>query len=146
VNKYSGQRTPSWTDRILYTTYSDSPDTEDYSGITNLLYTSIPSYTTSDHKPVVALLLLPSSTSATQPEDSIPLLTLPHDFDPTPDPFAWIKKCIGRTLDRIIGTIWLALVIIGAGHAVVGICNFILGFGAWTWWKSKPGNSSVNGV
>jgi len=75
----------------------------------------------------VALLLLPSPTSATQPEDSIPLLTLPHDFDPTPDPFAWLKKCIGRTLDRIIGFIWLALVIIGAGHAVVGICNFILG-------------------
>lgn len=45
----SAQRTPSWTDRILYTTHTDSPDTPDESNITNLLYTSIPSYTTSDH-------------------------------------------------------------------------------------------------
>ncbi len=40
---------PAWTDRVLYATYSDTPDVTDGSGITNLLYTSIPSYTTSDH-------------------------------------------------------------------------------------------------
>jgi hypothetical protein len=45
----SSKRTPSWTDRILYSTYTDSPDKPDESNITNLLYTSIPSYTTSDH-------------------------------------------------------------------------------------------------
>ena len=45
----SSKRTPSWTDRVLYSTYTDSPDKPDESNITNLLYTSIPSYTTSDH-------------------------------------------------------------------------------------------------
>ncbi len=45
----STNRTPSWTDRILYTTHSDSPDAPDESKIHSLLYTSIPSYTTSDH-------------------------------------------------------------------------------------------------
>ena len=49
MSGFSGQRTPSWTDRVLYATYSDTPDVTDGSGITNLLYTSIPSYTTSDH-------------------------------------------------------------------------------------------------
>ncbi|KAI0301999.1 inositol polyphosphate phosphatase [Russula brevipes] len=143
VDKYSGQRTPSWTDRILYATYSDSTDAED-SSITNLLYTSIPSYTTSDHKPVVALLLLPSPTHAPQFENTIPLLSLPHYFTPKRDRLAWIKKYIGRLLDRIIGFAWWALVLIGAGHTAVGICNFILGIGAWTWWRSKPGNGSGN--
>ena len=47
--KCSLARTPSWTDRVLYTTYTDPPDEPDKSDITNLLYTSIPSYTTSDH-------------------------------------------------------------------------------------------------
>lgn len=42
----SVKRTPSWTDRVLYATYTDSPEK---STITNLIYTSIPSYTTSDH-------------------------------------------------------------------------------------------------
>ena len=46
---FSTKRVPSWTDRVLYATHSDSPDTPDESNITNLLYTSIPSYTTSDH-------------------------------------------------------------------------------------------------
>ena len=43
------KRAPAWTDRIMYTTYSDSPETPTHSAVTNALYTSIPSYTTSDH-------------------------------------------------------------------------------------------------
>ena len=43
------KRHPAWTDRIMYTTYTDTPDTPTKSTITNALYTSIPSYTTSDH-------------------------------------------------------------------------------------------------
>lgn len=45
----SSHRTPSWTDRALYATYSDDPETPEKSNITNLLYTSVPGYTTSDH-------------------------------------------------------------------------------------------------
>lgn len=162
LSGYSGQRTPSWTDRILYATYSDSPDITDGSNITSLLYTSIPSYTTSDHvrrrpqfslssermtysqKPIVSLLLLPSPTRTHPPDNAIPLLSLPHYFTPKPVPFVSLKKYIGRILDRIIGFVWSVLVLIGAGYTVVGICNFVLGLGAWTWWRSKPGNGSAN--
>ena len=45
----SSHRTPSWTDRVLYTTYSDDPETPEKSNVTDLLYTSVPGYTTSDH-------------------------------------------------------------------------------------------------
>ena len=45
----SSRRTPSWTDRVLYATYSDDPGAPEKSNITNLLYTSVPGYTTSDH-------------------------------------------------------------------------------------------------
>ncbi|KAI0281361.1 inositol polyphosphate phosphatase [Russula aff. rugulosa BPL654] len=144
VDKYSGERTPAWTDRILYATYSDSPDITDGSGITSLLYTSIPSYTTSDHKPIVSLLLLPSPTRAHTPDNAIPLLSVPHYFTPKPAAFVSLKRCVGRTLDRIIGFAWSALVLIGAGYTVVGICNFVLGLGAWTWLRSKQGNGSAD--
>ncbi|KIJ69041.1 hypothetical protein HYDPIDRAFT_164716 [Hydnomerulius pinastri MD-312] len=70
VDKYNTKRTPSWTDRIMYTTYTDSPNTPDKSNIVNVLYTSIPSYTTSDHKPVVALLLLPAPPAPTSESPS----------------------------------------------------------------------------
>ena len=43
------KRMPAWTDRIMYTTHTDSPETPRLSTITNTLYTSIPSYTSSDH-------------------------------------------------------------------------------------------------
>ncbi|KAF8911067.1 inositol polyphosphate phosphatase [Gymnopilus junonius] len=141
VDQYSTKRMPSWTDRILYATYTDSPDTPDQSSITNLLYTSIPSYTTSDHKPVVALLLLPS-----RPVDapsSIPTLHLPDTFKPEPDPYASIKRYTGRALDRIIGIVWWLFTLLGAGSVFIGTFNFLVGLGAWTWWRIKPGNPDV---
>ncbi|KAI0306606.1 skeletal muscle/kidney enriched inositol 5-phosphatase [Multifurca ochricompacta] len=144
VDKYSQRRTPAWTDRILYTTYSDSPDTTDETSITNLLYTSIPSYTTSDHKPIVALLLLPPTPDGLLSDTTVPLLSLPANFIPKADPFSWVKKYSGRALDRIIGSVWWLFVFVGAGHAVLGIGNFVLGLGAWAWWKSKPANGSVS--
>ncbi|KAI0273598.1 inositol polyphosphate phosphatase [Gloeopeniophorella convolvens] len=144
VEKYSQRRTPAWTDRILYTTYSDPADVPDESAITNLLYTSIPSYTTSDHKPIVALLLLPPAPSVPSTDDTIQLLSLPSGYSPKPGTLVNFKKYTGRILDRTIGIIWWLLVFIGAGHTAVGIGNCILGFGAWTWWKSKPTNGSMN--
>lgn len=99
---------------------------------------------TCSQKPIVSLLLLPSPTRAHSPDNAIPLLSLPHNFTPKPIPFVSLKKYIGRMLDRIIGFVWSALVFIGAGYTVVGICNFFLGLGAWTWLRSKPGNGSAN--
>jgi hypothetical protein len=153
----SMKRTPSWTDRIMYATHTDSPDTPEKSNITNILYTSIPSYVTSDHvsfpmitsncrltseqKPVVSLLLLPPPTSSSSPETCTPpLLRLPSAYTPTPDPRATLKRYTGRTLDRIIGYIWWLLTLVGAGSTVVGIFNFFLGLAAWRWWKG-PGVS-----
>ncbi|KAF7973389.1 hypothetical protein HWV62_15166, partial [Athelia sp. TMB] len=135
VDKYSTKRTPSWTDRIMYTTYTDTPDTPEISNIDNLLYTSIPSYTTSDHKPVICLLLLPapSATSLTSP----PLLRLPASFHPTPDRHAVVKRYIGRTLDRLIGYAWWLVTLFGMGSTAIGIFNFLLGIGAWKWWGSR---------
>ena len=46
---------PAWTDRIMYATHADSPDEPQTSSITNVLYTTIPSYTTSDHVRALAL-------------------------------------------------------------------------------------------
>jgi len=141
VDQYSIKRTPSWTDRILYATYIDSPDTPEQSSITNLLYTSIPSYTTSDHKPVVALLLLPPRPS--DAPSSIPTLRLPPTFKPEPDPYASVKRYTGRVFDRVIGIIWWLFTLLGAGSVVVGTFNLLVGLGAWTWWRVRPGNAEV---
>jgi hypothetical protein len=99
---------------------------------------------TYSQKPIVSLLLLPSPTRALPPDNAIPLLSLPNYFTPKPVPFVSLKKYIGRMLDRIIGFVWSALVFIGAGYTVVGVCNFVLGIGAWTWWRSKPGIDTAN--
>ncbi|KAJ7724440.1 Endonuclease/exonuclease/phosphatase [Mycena maculata] len=145
VDKYSEKRTPSWTDRVLYATYTDLPDTPDVSAITNLLYTSIPGYTTSDHKPIVSLLLLPPpapSPAATAP----PTLRLRAGYAPTPDPHATRKRYTGRVLDRAIGRVWWLFALLGAGNAVVGIFNFVLGLGAWGWWRSSGGGIKLGGT
>ncbi|KAJ7343307.1 Endonuclease/exonuclease/phosphatase [Mycena albidolilacea] len=139
VDAYSEKRMPSWTDRILYTTYTDSPDNPDESAIKNLLYTSVPGYTTSDHKPIVSLLLLPTpspSSSASTPTSSTPpVLRLPAHYTPTPDPRATLKRYTGRILDRAIGRVWWLLTLLGAGSVLVGMFNFVLGLGAWGWWS-----------
>ena len=137
----------------MYATHTDSPDTPEKSNITNILYTSIPSYVTSDHvsfpiatssrhltseqKPVVSLLLIPPPAPLSSPETCPPpLLRLPSAYTPTPDPRATFKRYTGRTFDRIIGYIWWLFVLVGAGSAVVGIFNFFLGLAAWRWWKA----------
>ncbi|EIW85093.1 inositol polyphosphate phosphatase [Coniophora puteana RWD-64-598 SS2] len=140
VEKYSDKRTASWTDRVLYATYLDSPDTPEKSAITNVLYTSIPSYTTSDHKPIVCLLLLPPPVAAESSaiNATVPTLKLPTEYSPCPDPHAALKRYTGRTLDRIIGFAWWALTLIGVGNAAVGVFNFMLGLAAWKWWPRAP--------
>jgi hypothetical protein len=55
---------------------------------------------------------------------------------------AVIKKSIGKVLGWIVGWLWCTLWFIGAGHAGVGLGNFILGASAAAWWKlSWLGNS-----
>ncbi|KAG9226166.1 hypothetical protein CCMSSC00406_0005077 [Pleurotus cornucopiae] len=140
IDKYTLGRMPSWTDRILYATHTDSLDSPETSNITNVLYTSVPAYTTSDHKPIISLLLLPSPVKTNN--TSIPVIALPSSYKPTPDPNAFLKKLLGRTLDRTIGLIWWLFTVIGAGSFGVGIFNLALGIGAWKWWRSAPKPSS----
>ncbi len=67
---------PAWTDRVMYVTHSDSPDTPQESGIKNILYTAIPSYTTSDH--VCSHSPLPSDcTNLRSPETCCLIATTP---------------------------------------------------------------------
>ncbi|KAJ3527448.1 hypothetical protein NM688_g8125 [Phlebia brevispora] len=149
VDKYDFKRFPAWTDRIMYTTYSDSPDTPTASNITNALYISIPSYTTSDHKPIVSLLLLPPSIPNTAPTP--PVLKLPPTYRPQIDPYATLKRYLGRTLDRLIGYCWWLLYALGAGSAIYGIGNFILGLGLGLWGvgveaEPAPGDTACDGL
>lgn len=159
VDKYDLKRHPSWTDRIMYATYSDSPETPTASNILNALYTSIPSYTASDHKPIVSVLLLPpslpqptlpsppptplrqsASSGDSSPSSSPmpPTLRLPVHFRPRPDPYANVKRYLGRTLDRLVGYCWWLVVCLGAGSSVLGIGNFLVGLGVWSWWRTRP--------
>ncbi|KAI0818647.1 skeletal muscle/kidney enriched inositol 5-phosphatase [Irpex lacteus] len=145
VDKYDLKRHPAWTDRIMYATYTDSPDTPQKSNITNALYTSIPSYTTSDH------VCLYCKTDRISPSPPFPLLRPPLGpaYGPSApsaplllyscrDPYANVKRYSGRTLDRIIGYCWWLLTVLGAGSTLLGIGNFVLGLGVWGWWRSKP--------
>ncbi|KAG6833680.1 hypothetical protein H0H87_002876 [Tephrocybe sp. NHM501043] len=148
LDTLSPKRLPSWTDRVLYATHTDSPDFLDKSNITNVLYTSIPGYTTSDHKPIVCMLLLPAPaapvvTSGGQVSKSRPpILRLPSTYAPAPDPRANLKRYMGRFFDRVIGICWYILVLLGAGSGAVGVFNFLVGIGAWTWWRAKD-NSPI---
>lgn len=148
----STRRTPSWTDRILYTTYADSLDDPEKSKITNLLYTTVPSYTTSDHvswlsflilyiltllvqKPIVTLLQLPPPLDPASLET--PLIDLPKKYQPMPDPWREWKRAVGFTLDHLIGFVWWLLILLGLGSMFVGIFNLLISIGAWTWWMKQ---------
>ncbi|GJE90773.1 hypothetical protein PsYK624_069170 [Phanerochaete sordida] len=159
VDKYDLKRHPSWTDRIMYTTYTDSPERPLKSNIVNALYTSIPSYVSSDHKPIVSVLLLPPSLpqpalpsppptplhsdpgdGGSSPSSALtpPTLRLPAHFRPRPDAYAALKRYSGRTLDRLVGYCWWLFVFLGAGSSALGIGNFVVGLGMWSWWRSRP--------
>ncbi|KAL5529679.1 hypothetical protein ACEPAG_5664 [Sanghuangporus baumii] len=152
VDRYNEKRSPAWTDRVMFASYFDSPDSPEKSSIEPILYTSIPSYTTSDHKPVVALLLVPThlfssttppspststststSTSIPRKEEGIPTITLPSTYTPTPDKHWILKRYVGRALDRIVGVLWTLLWLVGLGNAAFGLVNFVFGLVAWKW-------------
>lgn len=94
-------------------------------------------------KPIVSLLLLPPRPVETS--SSTPLIKLPSSYHPAPDPLANLKRYTGRTIDRVVGIIWWLLTLLGAGSGIVGIFNFFVGLGAWTWWTGKSaGSNSVS--
>ncbi|KIK57644.1 hypothetical protein GYMLUDRAFT_228608 [Collybiopsis luxurians FD-317 M1] len=139
VDHYHTKRIPAWTDRIMYTTYLDSPNDLETSHIRNLLYTTILSYTTSDHKPIVSLLLLPPRPTNSDSSSSkvIPTISLPEYYIPKADPRATLKRYTGRTLDRIVGVCWWIFTLLGAGSVIVGVFNCFVGLGTYRWWRTN---------
>ncbi|PVF98941.1 DNase I-like protein [Serendipita vermifera] len=136
VDQYHPKRIPSWTDRILFTTASDDPSDLSRSSITPLVYTPVPSYVTSDHKPVMAILQLPSR-SAAYASSSPSLLTQPVGFSNDP---GWVwKRYVGKIAGWIVGWIWCLFWFVGAGNAIVGVCGSLLGVSGLAWWN-KPDN------
>lgn len=129
---------PAWTDRILYTTALDKDDKPSVSAIQNVLYTAIMAFTKSDHKPITAMLLLPSpSSSAASASTGVPpLIQLPpaHLNLRPHKTHQLLTRLVGKPLDLIVGYIWMLLWLIGAGHAGVGVGSFVLGSGALVWW------------
>lgn len=95
---------------------------------------------------MVSLLLLPPPLSASVPSeergDEIPILKLSADFKPVPVPYVSLKSAIGGILDRILGYVLLMLTLFGAGSAMVGVGNFVLGMGVLTLWKRNAGATS----
>jgi hypothetical protein len=128
---YSPKRIPSWTDRILFATASDDPSDLSTSSIIPLVYTPVPSYTTSDHKPVIALLQLPPPHAGSA---TIPLLPQPYQF--SHDSYWTWKRYTGKVLGWVIGWIWSIFWLTGAGNAIVGICGYLLGMIGIAWWNS----------
>lgn len=156
---FSMKRIPAWTDRVLYTTYHDTPENgAETSKITPLVYTSVPSYTTSDHKPIVALLVVPPTVPS--PESSIssfiPLIPMSSSIaELTPDPYASIKRWTGKYTGRVVGFIWYLFVLVGLGNTAIGVGNVIIGLGMWGWgrkalcstsglWRSSVGRVADN--
>jgi hypothetical protein len=136
----SVKRIPSWTDRILYTTALDEPSNPTKSFIQNVLYTSILAFTKSDHKPITALLLLPPSSKTSplsKPAAPTPLVAFPPiHLRLTPDRYRrHFARVIGRSLDRIVGTAWCLLWLIGAGNAGIGIFNVLLATLGFLYWR-----------
>ena len=124
----SAKRTPSWTDRILFTTSGDDPSHLSNSKIETLVYAPVPSYTTSDHKPVMAILRLPVPQSNAT---SIPTLSQPPQFS---NDAAWQwKRYVGKVVGWCIGWTWCLFSFVGGGNTVVGVT--FLGLAGIFWWN-----------
>ncbi|KAK7020470.1 hypothetical protein R3P38DRAFT_3272467 [Favolaschia claudopus] len=65
----------------------------------------------------------------------------PHyTWAPAPSRHATLKRYTGRILDRVVGRVWWLLTLLGAGSAVIGLFNFVVGLGAWGWWARSGYN------
>lgn len=102
-------RAPAWCDRILF-------------GSTGVIdaqvYSSVMSFTQSDHRPVYALL------DITAPQDAAS--TLPTPF--TPDNLRTPKLYLGDTFGLLVGALWSAVSLIGGGYDLAGV--FVVGCSA----------------
>ncbi|KAM0792175.1 hypothetical protein ACM66B_004872 [Microbotryomycetes sp. NB124-2] len=137
------KRVPGWTDRVVFATWTDNDgdrqrgeeqdivkvgQQEERGELVVEAYTSVQDFTQSDHKPVTAVIKLPSTRLLAKSSSSeLSALRLraknPYKVDPT-----WRrKKLFGWVLDRIVGLNWCLLVLLGFNKdARLGIVNLAL--------------------
>lgn len=93
------KRVPGWCDRVLFASCSEEVEVQHYDSEMDFI--------NSDHKPVTAVILLPSPSSSTAAR------RLPH---PAPFPLDedWrLKQRLGWGMDRLVGLVWCILVLAG---------------------------------
>ncbi|ORY34119.1 Endonuclease/exonuclease/phosphatase [Naematelia encephala] len=152
IEGYSRKRIPGYTDRILFASHTDPdhlfspqstisptppPIPESTTQITH--FSSTPSITVSDHKPVHAIIQLPGvSHSARAPHLAPTLASPPSPHPPVPEPTPLLEltlwKLLGTILDRTVGWPWCILVLLGYGNptAGMGVSAFVaMVFGVW---------------
>lgn len=56
-------------------------------------------------------------------------------------PYASLKSVIGSILDRILGYVLSIFTLLGAGSAVIGIGNFVLGVSVLAFWRRSAGTT-----
>ncbi|KAH7102297.1 Endonuclease/exonuclease/phosphatase [Auriculariales sp. MPI-PUGE-AT-0066] len=136
VDQYSSSREPAWTDRILFASAADAANSSK-SAITPLLYTTVPSYTTSDHKPLIALLHVSPTTTAR--------LRQPTHKALQPASYAHFVRTRwqGKAIGWVVGWIWTLLWLLGIGQPALGVANFAVGITALGWWRKSGTAASV---
>ncbi|KAI3627696.1 hypothetical protein GLX27_000625 [Malassezia furfur] len=112
----SKKRVPGWPDRILWS---------EPQSVGCELYRSLMEYRVSDHKPITAILTVPSTRART-------FLAAPYPIDP-----AWrTMQFRGRWLDRIIGYLWSLLLLFGNGSLPLAAIEVALLAILGAWWVS----------
>lgn len=118
------KRIPGWTDRVFFASWNDSEAREGSRRRARVeLYRAVQRYCGSDHKPVTAIISIPSPSKKHPPSGPLRLATkAPYEIDRGYKN----KLLIGAVLDRFAGLTLLAIVIVGFGRLKVGIANAVV--------------------
>lgn len=126
--EYTVKRTPSWTDRILY-----SSTTDPTSAISEQARLQLHSYKPpfarpqmSDHLPVTLLLSLPPSPSSLSGSTGSTVRPVQVSPPASMQRIA-LEAHVGRAMDRTIGWTWVVLLSAGLGHGeAVGVAVVVV--------------------
>ncbi|EPQ32433.1 uncharacterized protein PFL1_00629 [Pseudozyma flocculosa PF-1] len=139
----STKRIPGWTDRVLWASAaaagpsSDAAATYDKQGVEVELFRSVMEMTHSDHKPVTTLLQLPRPNG--KAGNAPPLLSSHNPYPPLSAPHRYILSLIGFLLDRAVGYLWTAIILLGGGNLIGGAVEVVVLGAITAWWLSRGG-------
>lgn len=124
--QFSKKRLPGWPDRILW---GSSDATRGSAAIACELYRSLLRYTTSDHKPITAIVQLPLHIDRRSALMRKPFVIDPH----------WRRwRFIGVVLDRLVGYLWSFLLLFGNGNLYLALAELgLLGVLSWYWLQGR---------